>query len=208
MPEVLEPGGERPPRLLIVDDVATNRDLMARRFGAKGFDIVQAESGREALFLIEAQPFDTVLLDVMMPDMDGLEVLSRIRAKFAPAALPVIMVTAMTQSSDVVRALNLGANDYLTKPMDFAIAHARVSTQVARKQAEDTLERLVDELERAVVAHVRQLKHDADALAQTNLAPGQTAILESLKSSGSHFVRAVSTALQLGGGRAAKRNAA
>jgi diguanylate cyclase (GGDEF)-like protein len=129
------------PRLLIVDDVSDNRAILTRRFRRQGFDTVEAESGPEALALIAAQSFDAVLLDVMMPEMDGLEVLTRIRAQYAPTVLPVIMVTAKTQSEDVVQALTQGANDYVTKPVDFAIALARVNVQIERKKAEDAVAR-------------------------------------------------------------------
>jgi diguanylate cyclase (GGDEF)-like protein len=124
------------PRLLIVDDIADNRAILARRFQRRGFLIEEASSGADALALMETRPFDTVLLDVMMPEMDGLEVLQRIRQTHSASALPVIMVTAKSQSDDVVQALTLGANDYVTKPVDFNVALARVSSQVERKRAE------------------------------------------------------------------------
>jgi len=198
----------RRPRLLIVDDVPDNRELLARRFAQHGFDSVKAESGRSALRAIEAEPFDTVLLDVTMPDMDGLEALAKIRAQFSPAELPVIMVTGRAESTDVVKALTAGANDYVTKPIDFAVVQARVQAQVARKRAEDTLAHLVAQLELAVLAHFRQLKRDAAALADTDLDTKQVAIVESLKSSGSNFIRAVSKALDGGGREKPARSAA
>ena len=81
-------------KLLIVDDVADNREILTRRFVRRGFEIVEASCGEEALELIRQQTFDLVLLDVMMPGMDGGEVLSRIRDEYPAALLPVIMVTA------------------------------------------------------------------------------------------------------------------
>ncbi len=125
------------PRLLIVDDVAENRAILTRRFERRGFEITEADGGLRALELLNQQPFDLVLLDVMMPDMNGLEVLGRIRQQHSPVALPVIMVTAKAQSTDVAEALAAGANDYVTKPVDFVIALARVNTQIARKRAEE-----------------------------------------------------------------------
>lgn len=127
---------EARPSLLIVDDVEDNRIILARRFLRRGFDIVEASGGKEALALIAARRFDTVMLDVMMPEMDGLEVLTRIRETHSASALPVIMVTAKSQSEDVVAALALGANDYVTKPVDFNVALARVNSQIERKRAE------------------------------------------------------------------------
>ena len=134
------------PRLLIVDDIADNRVILTRRFERRGFEIVEADCGRKALEILTASKFDTVLLDVMMPDMSGLEVLAVIRQTYDGSALPVIMVTANNQSSDVVNALELGANDYVAKPVDFAIAMARVNAQVERKRANEALARAISEL--------------------------------------------------------------
>src|SRR5881275_105948 len=89
-------------RILIVDDVADNRAILGRRFQRRGFQIAEAESGSGALAIIARERFDVVLLDVMMPDMDGLEVLRRIRRSHTAAELPVIMVTGKTESQDIV----------------------------------------------------------------------------------------------------------
>jgi DNA-binding response OmpR family regulator len=127
------------PRILVVDDVDDNRIILARRFQRRNFDIVEADCGAKALELIDANTFDLVLLDVTMPDISGLEVLRRIRLAHTPASLPVIMVTANSQSSDIVEALEIGANDYVAKPVDFAVALARVNAQVERKRASEAL---------------------------------------------------------------------
>jgi diguanylate cyclase (GGDEF)-like protein len=127
------------PRILVVDDVDDNRIILARRFQRRNFDIVEADCGAKALELIDANSFDLVLLDVTMPDISGLEVLRRIRLAHTPASLPVIMVTANSQSSDIVEALEIGANDYVAKPVDFAVALARVNAQVERKRASEAL---------------------------------------------------------------------
>ena len=86
-------------RLLIVDDVSDNRTLLTRRFERRGFEVVEADSGFTAIELIDKEPFDLVLLDVMMPGIDGMETLKRIRSRKSASALPVIMVTAKTGSS-------------------------------------------------------------------------------------------------------------
>jgi diguanylate cyclase (GGDEF)-like protein len=145
------------PRILIVDDVSDNRVLLQRRFQRHGFEVVEADSGLKALELIDSQEFDLVLLDVMMPGIDGIETLKRIRSQKSASALPVIMVTAKTESENVVEALALGANDYITKPVDFAIALARANTQIGRRRAElqvvaahDALAKANDGLERSV----------------------------------------------------------
>ena len=139
-----------PARLLVVDDVADNRDLLRRRLTQLGYEVAEADGGDRALELIDAQPFDLVLLDIMMPGMDGLEVLRRIRKVHSAEALPVVMVTGMTASEDVVKALELGADDYLTKPVDLAIAKARIAVHIGRKQAVDASQAAQRELEQTV----------------------------------------------------------
>jgi len=151
-------------RLLIVDDVSDNRTLLTRRFERRGFEVVEADSGFTAIELIDKEPFDLVLLDVMMPGIDGMETLKRIRSRKSASALPVIMVTAKTGSSHIVDALELGANDYVTKPVDFAVAFARVNTQISRKRAEqqvllanEALHKANEELERRVEERTSRL---------------------------------------------------
>ena len=126
----------KPVRVLVVDDVEANRDVLARRLSRRGYVPVHAEDGQTALDRIAVElPFDLVLLDVMMPGMSGLEVLERVRKTHSAAQLPIIMATAKDQTEDVVRALSLGANDYVTKPLDFSILMARVQTQLQLKQS-------------------------------------------------------------------------
>src|SRR4051812_41930739 len=124
------------PSLLIVDDIAINRAILSRRFKPRGFQITEADCGLWALELFKQQHFDLVLLDVMMPDLDGIEVLKRIRQEHSAISLPVIMVTAKSESADIAEALAAGANDYITKPVDFVVAMARLTTLLGRKQAE------------------------------------------------------------------------
>jgi DNA-binding response OmpR family regulator len=126
-------------RLLIVDDIEDNRRLLSRRFARRGFKSIEADSGPTALDLIAQHTFDLVLLDIMMPGIDGIEVLRRIRAKHSPESLPVIMVTAKAFSKDIIDAIELGANDYIIKPVDFSVAFLRVQIQLARKQARQAL---------------------------------------------------------------------
>ena len=114
------------PRVLIVDDLEDNLDLLARRLERKGYAMSSASSGPDALALLDARPFELVILDVMMPGMSGLEVLERIRETRGPQELPVIMATAKGDSSDVVEALDKGANDYVVKPIDLDVLIARM----------------------------------------------------------------------------------
>jgi DNA-binding response OmpR family regulator len=116
--------------LLVVDDSPENRDVLSRRLARKGFQVLQAEGGSQALEIVARQKVDLVLLDIMMPDMDGFEVLRRLRVDHSASQLPVIMQTAKSESEDMVEALELGANDYVTKPLDFPVVLARVQAQL------------------------------------------------------------------------------
>jgi len=106
-------------QLLVVDDSASTRELLSRYFGARGFEVAQADCGATALSMIKQQRFNAVLLDISMPEIDGIEVLKRIRESHTRADLPVIVVSGKTASLDVRLALDLGANDYIIKPIDF-----------------------------------------------------------------------------------------
>jgi diguanylate cyclase (GGDEF)-like protein/PAS domain S-box-containing protein len=125
--------------LLVVDDEAMNRDLLSRRLERAGYAVEVASDAKEALARIEASEIELVLLDHMMPGVSGLDLLKLLRATYSPAQLPVIMVTALKDSENVAEALHLGANDYITKPIDFQIALARIRSQLNRKRAEDAL---------------------------------------------------------------------
>ncbi len=122
--------------LLVVDDELLNRDALQRRLERVGYRVLVADSGPSALAIAAAQHVDLVLLDVMMPGMDGLETLRQLRQTRAVSELPVIMVTAKDGSEDVVEALDAGANDYITKPVDFAVAQARIRTQLTARRAD------------------------------------------------------------------------
>jgi diguanylate cyclase (GGDEF)-like protein len=157
--------------LLIVDDVADNRSVLARRFSRQGFETIEAASGMQALELLDQQGVSAVLLDVMMPGIDGFEVLRRIRKNHAESDLPVIMVTAKTDGSDVAEALRAGANDYITKPVDFTAALARVNTQLDRtrakqqlKEANAELRELNDTLEQRITERTTDLVHSNEQL--------------------------------------------
>ena len=125
-----------PATLLVVDDDAMNRDALSRRLLRTGYSVLTAENGADALALISAHRVDAVLLDVMMPGMSGLDTLRHLRESRSVSELPVIMVTAKDGSDDVVEALDLGANDYVTKPIDYAVALARIRAQVTARRAD------------------------------------------------------------------------
>ena len=138
------PEGLSPRALLVVDDNEMNRDMLARRLRREGFTVHTAGSGAEALELVaaRARAFDLILLDVMMPEMNGLEVLERLRKTHSVAELPVIMATARDASEDMVEAFGLGANDYVTKPLDMPVVLARIDNQLQLKEAREQVERL------------------------------------------------------------------
>ncbi len=121
--------------LLVVDDNEMNRDALSRRLQQRGFEVTLAADGREALARTGAAAFDLVLLDVEMPGLSGLEVLATLRQSRSATELPVIMVTARAEGADIVEAFRLGANDYVTKPIDFPVALARISTHLSHKRA-------------------------------------------------------------------------
>lgn len=138
----------------MVDDVADNRDLLTRRLQREGYsDIATAEDGEEALAAIAAKPFDLVLLDVMMPKCDGYQVLEQLKADGRLHELPVIVISALGEMDSVVRCIQLGAVDYLSKPFNATLLKARVSASLEQKVLRDVvkahLERLEGELDAA-----------------------------------------------------------
>jgi len=126
-------------RVLVVDDNEPNRRLLAARLNAEYFDVLTASSGPEALGICEQTQCDIVLLDVMMPDMDGFEVCRRLRSAPATAHLPIVMVTALNQPVDLVRGLEAGADDFLTKPIDEIHLIARVRSLARLKVVIDDI---------------------------------------------------------------------
>jgi len=126
-------------RVLVVDDVPANVRLLEARLSAEYFDVVTAMSGREALTICERAECDLVLLDVMMPDMDGFDVCRRLKSNPATHHIPVVMVTALDQPSDKVRGLEAGADDFLTKPISELALIARVRSLARLKMVTDEL---------------------------------------------------------------------
>lgn len=116
--------------ILAVDDDALNRGVIERIVSRKGHNVTLANGGKDALQKIKDGSFDLVLLDIMMPDVDGVDVLREIRQHHSMSALPVIMVSALDDSDKVVELLELGANDYVTKPIEAKVLQARMKTQL------------------------------------------------------------------------------
>src|SRR5262245_3801163 len=150
--------------ILIVDDEELNSEGLAARLQGRGFTVTIVESGRKAIELLGERRIDLVLLDIMMPGMTGLEVLKLLRRADSLIDLPIIMVTAKGESEDTVEALELGANDYVTKPFDFPVVLARIRTQLALRRAVAQ----VKDLEGKLNARNKELEEAAAQLAEAN----------------------------------------
>jgi two-component system cell cycle response regulator len=144
------PGGAV--RILVVDDLPDNVEILRARLTSRGYDIATASSGEEALEVVKNDPPQLILCDVMMPGIDGYEVSRRIRAANATgelAFIPIILVTALNQTEDIVHGLNVGADDYIAKPYNFQELEARVRAMLRIKRLQDELDLKNRELEEA-----------------------------------------------------------
>jgi DNA-binding response OmpR family regulator len=128
-----------PPRILVVDDSETNRDLLVTRLGMHGYDLLQAADGEEAIEVAHKGQPDLILLDVMMPKLDGIEATKRLKADASLPFMPIILVTAKADSKDVVTGLEAGADEYLTKPVDQTSLVARVKSMLRVKELHDAV---------------------------------------------------------------------
>jgi DNA-binding response OmpR family regulator len=141
-----------PQRILVVDDLADNRELLDRRLRRQGYLVDTAENGRVALEMISTGDFDLILLDIMMPEVDGYEVLRRVKANPATRDIPVVMISAVEEIQSVVRCIEGGADDYLPKPFDPVLLRARVGACLEKKRLRDK-----------EVEYLRQVAHVTDA---------------------------------------------
>ncbi|MGH7304384.1 MAG: response regulator [Candidatus Rokuibacteriota bacterium] len=157
--------GQRRDVILVVDDNEDNRDMLARRLRRRGHEVLTAAGGRAALDALAGTPVDLVLLDVMMPDLDGYAVLQRLKADPARRDIPVLMISALDEMDSVVRCIQLGAEDYLGKPFDPVLLQARIGACLEKKRLHDQDARHRRELaewnqtlERRVAEQVAQLE--------------------------------------------------
>lgn len=171
-------------RVLVVDDIPANVKLLEARLLAEYFDVVTAEDGFKALAICDKEQVDIILLDIMMPGMDGFEVCERLKANPNTAHIPVVMVTALDQPSDRVRGLKAGADDFLTKPVNDLQLIARVKSLVRLKAVSDEL-RLRAETARQI--GIEEMLR-SDGLMQT---PGRVLVADGRASSQERIVRAL-----------------
>src|SRR6266446_2131780 len=187
-------GGMRdPPLILVVDDVADNVDILQMRLEAQGYAVATAGDGIEALEKIRELLPDLVLLDVMMPRLDGIETVKRLKADPSLPFIPVVLVTAKADTKDVIEGLESGGDDYLTKPVDHAALSARVRAMLRIKALHDTVQQQAAELaawnrtlEERVAAQLGELEKVgrlkrflAPQLAEMIVSSGDESILES-----------------------------
>jgi sigma-B regulation protein RsbU (phosphoserine phosphatase) len=148
------------PRLLVVDDNEDNRYTLILRLEIEGYhDITTADDGKAALELLRTQQFDLVLLDVMMPKVDGYQVLEQLKAEGRLHHIPVIMISALNEIDSVVRCIELGAVDYLSKPFDPVLLKARVGASLEKKRLRD-----------AVSVHLARIEEELEAARQLQLS--------------------------------------
>src|SRR6266436_2498842 len=182
-----------PPLILVVDDVADNVDILQMRLEAQGYAVATAGDGIEALEKIRELLPDLVLLDVMMPRLDGIETVKRLKADPSLPFIPVVLVTAKADAKDVIEGLESGGDDYLTKPVDHAALSARVRAMLRIKALHDTVQQQTAELaawnrtlEERVAAQLAEIEKIgrlkrflAPQLAEMIVSSGDEGILES-----------------------------
>jgi adenylate cyclase len=134
-------------RVLVVDDVASNRDLLSRRLRREGHRVVTADSGLSALEKLREDEFDLILLDILMPDMNGIEILSRLKAENRWRHVPVIMISGLSEVAAVARCIEAGADDYLTKPFNPVLLRARINSTLEKKRWLDREHRYLQQIE-------------------------------------------------------------
>ena len=163
-------------RILVVDDNEDNRYTLARRLRREGWsDLTMAENGREALRMLAEERFDLVLLDIMMPDVNGYEVLENIKADPATRDIPVLMISALSEFESVIRCIELGADDYLPKPFNPVLLRARIGACLEKKRFHDQ--------ELSYIAEIDLQRRRAEELLRVVLPDQAVAELESTQDS-------------------------
>jgi adenylate cyclase len=145
--EEVSTGPSETARILVVDDNASNRDLLFRRLSHDGHHVARADSGHQALEILEVEDFDLILLDLLMPDLNGFQVLERLKADERWHGIPVIMISGLQETDSVIRCIEAGAEDYLAKPSNPVLLRARISACLERKRWRDRERRYVERIE-------------------------------------------------------------
>jgi DNA-binding response OmpR family regulator len=145
-----------PGHFLVVDDNRMNRIKLARGLEEQGHTVGMAEDGRQALGMLRAEAFDVVLLDIVMPEVDGYEVLAQVKGDAALRDIPIIVISAVDEMESVVRCIEMGATDYLPKPFNAALLQARINASLAAKRLRD--------LELEYLEQVNRVMHAAGAV--------------------------------------------
>ncbi len=124
-------------RILVVDDDFLNRLVLSTNLGEQGYEVAAAENGLQALEMLGRQVFDVVLLDLVMPELDGFQVLAKMKADSAQREIPVIVISALDEMESILRCIEMGATDYLPKPFDAGLLRARLNASLAQKRLRD-----------------------------------------------------------------------
>ena len=151
-------------RILLVDDNASNRDLLFRRLSHDGHQVTRAELGRRALEILVVEEFDLILLDLLMPELNGFQVLERLKADERLHDIPVIMISGLQETDSVIRCIEGGAEDYLSKPFNPVLLRARISACLERKRWRDRERRYLERIE---------LEREKYEILSRNILPGQ-----------------------------------
>ena len=170
--------GQETGRILVVDDNASNRDLLDRRLGLEGHQVTTAESGEEALEILRGSTFDAVLLDLMMPGLNGFEVLERMKADHRLHDIPVIMISGFQETDSVIRCIEAGAEDYLSKPFNPVVLRARLKACLERKKWLDRERRYLEQIEQEKAKHEALLHHILPGEIVTRLNDGEAVIAD------------------------------
>lgn len=158
-------------RILVVDDNEMNRDVLSRRLEKQGYTVVTAEDGQVALDLLRRDPFDLILLDIMMPRVNGYQVLENLKANPLQRDIPIIVISAMDDLESVVRCIELGAEDYLFKPFNPVLLRARLNAILSKKRTRELLP----------TDQVNAMLEQLDTLAAEPLSPTQSGAVDALR---------------------------
>jgi PAS domain S-box-containing protein len=156
------------PVILVVDDISQNNDLLEAYLVPQGYEIIKAVSGEEALEKLAGNQIDLILLDVMMPGMDGFEVTRRIRQDKKTKLMPIILVTALKETEDRIKGIQAGCDDYISKPFDKRELLARVQSLLKVKEYNDLMSNYRNELESEVINMTETLKQSNITLDEQN----------------------------------------